>query len=232
MPADDWIAFWNSKHFIYVNDRHLAVHYRRVATDILPYISSGSRVLDFGCGEALAAGLLLSKASRVFLCDAAPNVRASLSARFRDQTRIQIISPDGLAEIPRRSIDLIVMHSVAQYLTSDQLISLLIEFRGMLKTDGRLILGDVISSQSSALVDALSLFEFSIREGFFLATLTGLARTAFSRYSTLRSKIGVLTFRENEILTVLANTGYAAVRSRNNLGHNKARTTFIAKLTE
>ena len=37
MPSSDWIAFWDTKHSIYVNARHEAAHFRRIAEDIRVY---------------------------------------------------------------------------------------------------------------------------------------------------------------------------------------------------
>lgn len=50
MTSDNWISFWNSKHSIYVSERHRAAHYRRIARDILNFVPQDARALDYGCG--------------------------------------------------------------------------------------------------------------------------------------------------------------------------------------
>jgi len=113
----DWIAFWDSKHAIYVNARHLEVHYRRIADDVLRYVPSRTAtVLDYGCGEALHADRIASAAGHLILVDAAPSVRESLLSRFKHRPNIEIRSPQDLSALPDRSVDLVLMHSVAQYL--------------------------------------------------------------------------------------------------------------------
>ena len=87
----DWIAFWDSKHAIYVNARHLDVHYRRIADDVVRFVPSRTAtVLDFGCGEAWHANRIAEAAGHLILIDAAPSVRVSLLARFRNHPAIEV----------------------------------------------------------------------------------------------------------------------------------------------
>jgi hypothetical protein len=92
-----------------------------------------------------------------------------------------------------------------------------------------LLLGDVIPTEVSAATDALALLRFGLNEGFFFAALFGLARTAFSNYWALRSKLGLTRYGERAIIDKLQSAGFAAVRSADNIGHNPARMTFLAR---
>src|SRR5262245_55571619 len=139
----DWIAFWNSDHSIYVNARHRDVHYRNVAQDIAAQVPAGAAVLDYGCGEALHADIVAAKASRLILCEAAPKVRAGLAARFADNRKIEVRTPEEVAALADGSLDAAVLHSVAQYLTRAELTALLALFHRLLRPSGALIVGDV-----------------------------------------------------------------------------------------
>ena len=125
----DWIAFWDSEHSIYVNARHRDVHYRTIAGHIRSHLASLASpapiVLDYGCGEALHADLVAQATGRLILAEAAPKVRAGLATRFADNPRIAVRSPDEIAAQPDASLDIIVMHSVAQYMTPVELDGLL-----------------------------------------------------------------------------------------------------------
>ena len=122
---------------IYVNARHRDVHYRTIAEDIRGYVpSTDARVLDYGCGEASSAHLLAEAAGHLSLVEAAPNVRAALAARYAGNPKISVISPGRSARLPDGSFDLIVLHSVAQYLSAPELDGLLASFRRLLKPDG------------------------------------------------------------------------------------------------
>ncbi|MGA2126891.1 MAG: class I SAM-dependent methyltransferase, partial [Xanthobacteraceae bacterium] len=151
-----WIAFWNSDHSIYVNDRHRDLHYRAIADDIAEHVASpAATVVDFGCGEALHADRVADRVHRLILVDAAEKVRAGLARRFADISRIEVLSPHQLAHCPDRSVDLVVMISVAQYLEPAELSALLVLFRRLLRSDGLLVLGDVVPPAVSPLTDAL-----------------------------------------------------------------------------
>jgi SAM-dependent methyltransferase len=228
-PARDWVAFWNTKHSIYVNARHHQAHYRRIADDLRRYVPRGGAVLDYGCGEALAADQIARPAGRLILCEAAPALRTTLTQRFAGNGKIAVVTPDEVAAMPPQSFDLIVMHSVAQYLTPDELDAQLAVFRRLLKPDGMLAFGDVIPTTVSAATDALALLHFGVREGFFFAALFGLARTVFSNYWSLRSKLGLSRYDERAIMEKLQSAGFAAVRAADNVGHNPARMTFLAR---
>src|SRR3954470_19540057 len=70
MAATDWRSFWDGAHSIYVNAHHKDVHYRAIAEQIAAFVPGpNTRVLDFGCGEALHADLVAAVAGEVMLSD-------------------------------------------------------------------------------------------------------------------------------------------------------------------
>lgn len=227
----DWIAFWDSPHSIYVNARHREAHYLKIAEDITRYVPANGYVLDYGCGEALHADMPAAIAHRLILCEAAPGVRAKLVERFAGNPKILVIGPDQVAELEDRSLDLIVMHSVAQYLTPEEFGDLLMLFRALLKPDGLLVVGDIIPPQVSALTDALQLLRFAREEGFFFAALFGLLRTLFSRYWRLRSRLGLARYHRDEMLRKLTRAGFWVTTAECNIGHNQARVTYLGRLS-
>jgi SAM-dependent methyltransferase len=226
----DWIAFWDSKHSIYVNARHRDVHYRTIAEHIRAYVPPGAIVLDYGCGDALSAGIVADGARRLILCDAAPTVRAGLAARFAGSSVIEVRSPEEVDALPAGSLDVVVMHSVAQYLTTAELDARLALFRRLLRAEGLLILGDVIPPDVSAATDATALLRFAGANGFFIAAMFGLVRTvALTDYMRLRTNLGLTRYGEAEIAARLEAAGYSAQRAPENIGHNPARMTFLAR---
>jgi SAM-dependent methyltransferase len=227
----DWIAFWDSEHSIYVNARHRDVHYRTIAEDIRAHVPAGATVLDYGCGEALHADLVATPARRLILSEAAPAVRAKLGAHFTGHPKIEVRAPAEVAALPAGSLDLVVLHSVAQYLTPQELDDLLAKFHRLLRKDGQLILGDIIPLHVSALTDAWALIRFGAANGFLGAALVGLARTLASDYWRLRSNLGLTRYGEHAVLDKLALHGFSACRAPTNIGHNTARLTFLARPT-
>jgi SAM-dependent methyltransferase len=231
MPSSDWIAFWDAKHPIYVNERHQVAHFRRIAQDIAAYVPEGGNaaMLDYGCGEALSAGLVAEKVARLILCEPAPNVRAALAGRFAGNSRIAARKPEDVATMPAHSLDVVVMHSVLQYLSASDFDALLALFYRLLKPGGLFVLGDVIPRKVSALGDALALLRFGRQEGFTGAALCGLMRTRFSSYWRLRKSIGLARYDDAEVTAKLEAAGFTVERARTNIGHNNKRMTFLAR---
>ena len=121
-------------------------------------------------------------------------VRAALGRRFGNNPKIEVRPPEEIAALPSGSIDVVVLHSVAQYLSPTELDELLILFRRLLHANGVIILGDIIPPHVSALGDAAALIHFAARNGFLGAALVGLGRTFVSDYWRLRSNLGLARY--------------------------------------
>ena len=225
-----WLAFWDGPHSIYVSARHKDVHYRLIASEIIALVPGPlARVLDYGSGEALHADLVAAQAGELLLCEGAPGLRAGIARRFAGVANIRAVAPEDVARLPAHSLDLIVLHSVAQYLTADEAGTLLELFHRLLKPGGVLVVGDVIPPHIPAATDAAALIRFAAANGFLLAALGGIARTLMSDYMQMRARLGLTRYDEAKMLQKLAAAGFAAQRAGKNIGHNQARMTFIAR---
>jgi SAM-dependent methyltransferase len=226
----DWPSFWDTPHCIYVNARHKDVHYRLIADQVVALLpSAAARVLDYGSGEALHADRIAAAAGEIWLCEAAPGVREGLRARFAGNAKIKVLAPDEIEHAPAQSLDLIVLHSVVQYLTPQAADALFALFRGLLKPDGVLIVGDVIPPDSAAVTDALALLRYAAANGFLVAAFTGLVRTLFSNYRQLRTRLGIARYSQADMIQKLAAAGFAARCDPNVIGHDRARLAFVAE---
>ncbi len=225
----DWIDFYDSDHSIYVSARHRDLHFALLADNIKAYIpDSDAVVIDYSCGEALSAGRVAEACGKLVLAEPAPNLRARLAARFKDNPKIEVCSLDDLADQPQHAADLVIMNSVAQYITADELNAALAHIRALLKPTGRFVLGDVLKPQSNALGDAVALLSFGRKYSFLKDAIEGLLRTAMSDYRKLRSRLGLARYGEAEMIAKLRSCGFAAKRAAENLGHNQRRMTFVA----
>jgi len=227
----DWVSFYDMRHsLIYVNARHRDVHYRKIADDIRGYVPSpAARVMDYGCGEATSADDLAQACGHLTLVEAAPNVRAALGARYAGNPKISVIMPEQTGALPGGSFDLIVLHSVAQYLSGPELDRLLTTFRKLVKPDGLLVVGDVVQPRFATATAAWSLLRCGAANGFFWAALRGLMRIFVSDYLRLKKTVGLSHYGETAMLDKLKRAGYAAARAPRNIGHNEWRMTFVAR---
>jgi SAM-dependent methyltransferase len=225
----NWIDFYDSAHSIYVSARHRDVHFRLVADHIIAYVPSpDSVVIDYSCGEALSAALVAERCGKLILAEPAPKVRARLVSRFKDYAKIEVCSLDDLARRSQHTADLVIMNSVAQYITPDELAIAFQRIRALLKPGGRFVLGDVLRPRVSAITDAVALLQLGRKHGFLKDAVTGLVRTAMSDYRKLRWSLGLNRYSETDMLAKLNASGFSAVLAPENLGHNRKRMTFVA----
>jgi SAM-dependent methyltransferase len=226
----DWLSFWDKPHSIYVNSRHKDAHYRLIAEQMAALVPSPqARVLDYGSGEALHADIVAAACGELLLSDGAPSVRAGIAARFARNAKIRALSPDDVERLPDRSLDLVVLHSVAQYLPPQQTRALLAQFHRLLQPAGILLVSDIIPPHAAVSTDVAALLRFAARNGFLPAAIFGLVRTLFSDYRRLRSRFGLTQYSEAAMLDMLAAAGFTTRRAEKNIGHNQARMAFIAR---
>jgi ubiquinone/menaquinone biosynthesis C-methylase UbiE len=227
---DDWIDYYDSTHTIYASRLHRDLHFQAVARDIIGYISSPDAVvLDYACGEALSAAKVAEACGKLYLAEPAPGVRGRLIARFAPNTRIRVRSLDDLRKMDEKSIDLVVMNSVAQYMTSSELDDAFAVIRRLLKPGGRLIVGDILRPEVGMARDVVALLRFGLIHGFLKDALIGLVSTALSDYRQLRSRVGLQRYSEAEMVSKLAANGFTGARAHFNIGHNPWRMTFVAR---
>lgn len=226
---NEWIDFYDSTHSIYVSPLHRDVHFELIARDIAAYVTSPEAVvIDYSCGEALVANRVADLCGKLILAEPAPGVRERITKRFSGNPSIEVCSLDDLRRRPPGSIDLVVMNSVAQYMTLDELNAAFGECRRLLRPTGRLVLGDIVRPDVGPLTDAMALLRLAASRGFLIDALTGLVRTALSDYRRIRSRVGLSTYTETAMLDILRAAKFSATRASNNIGYNPARMTFVA----
>ena len=227
---DDWIDYYDSTHTIYVSKLHRDLHFQIIARDIIGYITSPeATVLDYACGEALSAAKVAEACGQLILAEPAPGVRGRLIARFAPNTKIRVRSLDDLRKMAEHAVDLVVMNSVAQYMTAQEFDTALAVTRRLLKPSGKLVLGDILRPEVGMGRDVAALLGFGARHGFLRDALLGLISTALSDYRQLRTRIGLKRYGDEEMVKKLAVAGFTASRAPRNIGHNPWRMTFVAQ---
>ena len=234
MAASDWRSFWDGEHSIYVNAHHKDVHYREIADQIAAYVPGRRRACSITAAARPCTPTAWLRSQRSAGCaNPRPAVRAAMAARFAGNPRIKMCAPEDLEARPDRSLDLIVANSVVQYLTAPELERLLAVWRRLLAPGGSLIVGrHHPAGRGRDQLMSAALLRYATRNGFLLAALAGLVRTAVSPYRKLRSQLGIAQYTEAEFMQRLRAAGYKAERLARNMEHNPSRMTFRAQLLQ
>lgn len=227
--ASAWGEFWNRADTgVYVNRRNLEAHFACLADGLAPHMPKDGAALDYGCGDALAAGTLAERCAKLTLYDAAPTVRDRVKARYAGHPRIGIAEDDGPQSLPPGGFDVVTVVSVIQYVPPADLPALLRRWRDLLKPGGRLILADIVPPQTPLLRDVASQLAFAAANGFLFPALLGIVRLALSDYRKIRKTAGFSMYTAESMLDLLRDAGFHAERLTPNIGPTPHRLSFRA----
>lgn len=228
---NSWLDFWNKPNAIYVNERHREAHYMTVFAGISAFIPFGAttRVLDWGCGDAFAAEKMAQVCGTVVLFDAAETTRCRLRERFARQPRIEIIDEHQLHATPDALIDFVIVNSVVQYLSREQFIQALHLFHRLLKSNGSLLLGDIIEPRTTMVKHITTFLRFAYQNNFFWSAAFGLLRNFLSSYRRLRRNTGYACYTIDDISSLLRECGFVAKRLPHNVAVSQHRTSYLAR---
>jgi hypothetical protein len=225
-----WREYWDGEHKIFVNARHRGLYFEAIAHEVAHFIPSpDALVLDYGCGEALAADLFASKCGHLYLYDGGPKIEAALRKRYESAEKITVLSEETLEAMPDATLDLFICHSIFQYMSIEECRAVAELAAKKLKLGGKILVGDIMPPHVDTVADSLALLDFAYRGGFFFAALRGMFFRSFSKYWRPRSRRGLTTFSIPDMQRLLSIAGFEARRMEQNIGPNRARMTFIGK---
>lgn len=225
-----WLSYWDAPNRIFANERHKLANYDVIFAGVRPHLPgrSGS-VLDWGCGDALAAARIADQAGTVFLYDPAPSTRDRLGTHFGSHPRIHILSDSSLAEVATASIDLIIVNSVVQYLSTEDFNEALRLFYILLRPGGAVLLGDIITPGTATLDHVATFLRFAWSRGFLLSAISALVQTFSSPYRKLQREIGLTAYAPAEMHDILRNRGFIAEQLSRNVAVSDLRSSYLAR---
>jgi SAM-dependent methyltransferase len=225
-----WLDFWNAPNAIYVSARHQQAHYAKVLNGVRRFVPAGGAaiVLDWGCGDALAANALAQSCRTLLLYDRADTARRRLVSSFANQPKIRVLDDAEIEATSPASVDLIIVNSVVQYLNLQEFTGALQLFHRLLKPDGKLLLGDIITPGTPLAGHVVTFLRFAWQNGFFVAGVGGLARNFMSPYRQLRRDVGYACYTESEMLGLLNKCGFVGQRLMSNIAVSQLRSSYLA----
>lgn len=193
------------------------------------------RVLDFGCGFGFVAKMLAPLVKEVWFWDPSPNMRGFAQRNTAGAPNARLFPLAGtLQEQPERIgyigpvFDLILVNSVAQYMSPEDLWAWLLRWRDMLAVEGKLVLSDLIPPRRSSLPDIVDLLGFAIRHGFALRAAADALGGVLSYSQTSRS-VPLLHVGRDDLQRHAADAGLELEVVPRNLTHFRKRWTAVLR---
>jgi SAM-dependent methyltransferase len=225
------VRYWGAQNRIFSNERRKLAYYDMMFAGVQPYLPGLSgTVLDWGCGDALAAGRIADQAETVLLYDAAASTRYRLQARYRRHPRIRVLWNLSLDEVASASVDLIVANSVVQSLSTEYFDDILRLFYLLLKPGGSVLLVDIVNPGAGTLNHAATFLHFAWSRGFLLSAIRAIVQTFAPPYRKLqRREVGLFTYTPAQMLDMLISRGFSAEKLSCNVVVNDLRSSYLAR---
>lgn len=195
-PIQHWIAHFNALEDNSEIYRVEARDYVSRLETVLP-ISHDLKVMDFGCGLGFVAELLAPRVKKLLLWDASTNMARRTRQRVINLNNAYVLDRLDPNSLNGPYIDVILVNSVTQYMSAEELCLWIGRWCQMLLPGGRLVISDIVPSQARAHVfsDALLFYrfhKFSSHSFFF-------AFKEFRRYWKMRKDHPLLRLSREEL---------------------------------
>jgi 2-polyprenyl-3-methyl-5-hydroxy-6-metoxy-1,4-benzoquinol methylase len=223
-----WHAFWEEA----------PEKQRIVRAEAADYVSRMSRfitlhdqlrVMDFGCGTGYVAEALAQRVLQMAVWDASQAVRARTARRLAGHANITFLDLTSDSGIRASGcFDLILSHSVVQYMTREEFFRWLRTWTSMLSPGGVVLLSDVISESRNPARELLDLAVFAARHRVLLAGLMDEA-SSLLRYARTSTDSPLLTLGTRELTEFASREGLRLEVLPKNLGHKTGRLAIAIR---
>ncbi len=221
-----WAEYWQHPHALLADLEEARLEAASVVDGLTSTleISSGHRALIFGAGRGLGTPQLTAAGVDVVLCDQSAWFRSA--AREHAGAEVPIVS--GLEDVGG-DFDLVLAHSVLQYLRDGERRRFLEEARTRLRPGGALVLSDLLPASDSTLRSAAHALLKRGSAGLRLRRGWGLVELALGAYGRTAREQPLRRFRDDEIARELSDVGLSAHPLAENLGLDRGRRAWVGR---
>ena len=204
----------------------------RVADQLLHSLNLGphARLLDYGCGPALASDFLLDRGLELLLYDSSPHFTERALAQYRGRSGVQVLDDAGLERIEPNSVDAVLVCSVLQYLDDTERDRLFLMARRVLKAGGSLVLVDVIPEGSNLAVDLVATLRSDVMACAPPRAAANLVALGLSLGRRIVGSLELRRYGQPELADRLSAAGFEPRLQEENFKPNPSRCTWIGRL--
>lgn len=185
-------------------------------------LASTGHVLDFGCGLGFVSRLLAENAGRLSFWDYSSNMLDIASSRLAATSNAQAVDLGSSTAQAEHQFDLIVVNSVIQYMSRDDLKDWLRRWRMMLAKDGSLVISDIILPTPAFITEVLDSLKFAARGGFLWRSLKQDFKQ-YARYLKTRKQGNLSRYSRDEFRELAREQGFECKFLSGNLTYRSNR---------
>ena len=173
--------------------------------------------------------LIQDRVQKICLFDKSKVSADILRKRFDGFQNVNIL--DDVVEV-NESVSLIIINSVIQYMSKNEVESMLSNLRKISNLKTKLIISDILPSGYTKSSDAIYLLKTSMKNGFFLKFVTDMiASILYSPKLSLKTS-SLQIYNEDELKQILLKHGYDSIRMERNFTYSTHRYTLYCTLTD
>lgn len=224
---DYWERLDDSQPIFRLEAKDFVERFNRMFTD-----ATGARLLDFGCGFGLLAEEISSRVAELMVWDSAANMRSIAYARLSGIDNVGFVDlSDSSVDMPAGEFDFILVNSVIQYMTFDELSVWTRSWKAMLAPGGRLVISDIMTDKYSFVRDLFAFLAVCRRNGVLMRSILAGIR-AIGDYSAVKASRPLLRLDAAQISTIAGGADLDVTILPENLTYHYGRITAVFQKKE
>lgn len=186
-------------------------------------------VLDFGAGLGDISFLIKDRVKSIYLFDKSKFFLEELRKRFNLFQNIHIVN--SLEDI-RGPLSLIIINSVIHYMKEEEIREMLSALRPLCNLKTKIIIADIVPTNYSKTIDALSQLATGLRKKFFIKLIRFIVTNILDNPKISLKTSSLYGYDEDQLKELLSACGYSATRLEKNFTYSKFRYTLLCGLMD